>query len=369
MSRWSDRAAARAAISPPGPRRSRRGGIVLVAAVVLGVIGAAAWFFSGGSDRLPAVAAHRPAVKAELQGASVAAGEPVLRLSAAVQRQNGIQTMPAERAPYQQQLRAYGMVLDPSALSALGNKLADAKAQSEIAAAKLAASKAAFARAQLLFRNDQNVSRAELQSAEATFRAGQAAVAAAEAQLRNLTATAVEDWGPVAGRDFAQNGPILTRLLAREAFLVQISLPPGVALADPPPAAAVELPSGARAPIRFVSPAPRVDPKLQGMTYLYMIGGQSGVLPGMELVAFLPDGHAAEGVRVPASAIVWWQGRAWAYLRTGPETFARREIPTGQPDAAGGYIVRDLPAGAEIVTSGAQSLLSEEFRAQIDVED
>jgi hypothetical protein len=70
---------------------------------------------------------------------------------------------------------------------------------------------------------------------------------------------------------------------------------------------------------------------------------------------------------VPATAIVWWQDRAWIYRRSGPETFTRMTIPTELPAPGGGYIVKDLPKNAEIVTRGAQSLLSEEFRAQIQV--
>ncbi len=91
----------------------------------------------------------------------------------------------------------------------------------------------------------------------------------------------------------------------------------------------------------------------------------------MDVLALLPQGKAVDGVLVPSAAIVWWQGRAWAYVRAGPDRFVRREIPTSlpAPDGSGGYIVRDLPAGAEIVTQGAQALLSEEFRAQIDVGD
>jgi len=89
----------------------------------------------------------------------------------------------------------------------------------------------------------------------------------------------------------------------------------------------------------------------------------------MNVLAFLPSGSATEGADVPASAVVWWQGRAWVYRRTGQDTFARVEIATDLPAPGGGYIARDVPEDAEIVTRGAQLLLSEEFRAQIQVED
>jgi hypothetical protein len=51
----------------------------------------------------------------------------------------------------------------------------------------------------------------------------------------------------------------------------------------------------------------------------------------------------------------------------GPQVFVRNQIATEQPSQEGGFIVKDLPGDAEIVTRGAQFLLSEEFRAQIQV--
>jgi len=146
-------------------------------------------------------------------------------------------------------------------------------------------------------------------------------------------------------------------------------LPPGVSLPAAPPTAAMEAQNGARVPITFVSPATRVDPKLQGVSLFYSAPAESGVLPGQNVLAFLPSGKASEGVTVPASAVVWWQNRAWIYRRTGPDTFKRIEISTDVPAAGGGYIVKEVPQDAEIVTSGAQLLLSEEFRSQIRVEE
>ena len=57
------------------------------------------------------------------------------------------------------------------------------------------------------------------------------------------------------------------------------------------------------------------------------------------------------------------------YRRRGRDSFVRVEIATDLPARGGGYIVKDLPKDAEIVMRGAQLLLSEEFRSQIQVED
>ena len=75
------------------------------------------------------------------------------------------------------------------------------------------------------------------------------------------------------------------------------------------------------------------------------------------------------GFVVPEAALVWQQGKAWIYLRTGATSFERREIVPERPAPDGGYIVTHLPADAQIVVRGAQMLLSEEYRAQAPIED
>ena len=233
--------------------------------------------------------------------------------------------------------------------------------------AKLGASRPAFERAQALYRGGQVVSQATLQVAEATFRADEAAVASAESQISTLTATVQQEWGPAIGKALVDRSPLLTRLIGRQDFLLQVTLPPGISLATPPSSADVQTATGSQAAIKFVSPATRTDPKIQGLSFFYLAPADSGVLPGMNLLAFLPSGSPVDGVAIPSSAIVWWQDRAWVYRRTAPDKFARKEIMTDLPDSGGGYIVRNVPKNTFIVTSGAQMLLSEEFRAQIQV--
>ena len=66
---------------------------------------------------------------------------------------------------------------------------------------------------------------------------------------------------------------------------------------------------------------------------------------GLMLDAMVADHERAtgpwqvEGVAVPASAVVWWQGRAWIYQRTGASSFTRMTIATDLPAPDGGYIV------------------------------
>jgi hypothetical protein len=91
----------------------------------------------------------------------------------------------------------------------------------------------------------------------------------------------------------------------------------------------------------------------------------------MNVRVFLANGAPVDGAIVPNSAIVWWAGRAWVYRKLSDTTFSRYAIPTDMPAENGqGYVVpaTTFAPGEEIVVAASQLLLSEEFRAQIQVE-
>jgi multidrug efflux pump subunit AcrA (membrane-fusion protein) len=258
-------------------------------------------------------------------------------------------------------------VLDLQPLTDLSNNYTTTKAQLETARAKRNASRTAFERAERLYKDQQNISAAQLQAAEAAYRVDEANVAASQAQLQNFAATAVQIWGPALGRALVERTQALLKLLQRQDVLLQVTLPPGETLDEPPKNAAVQTGSVTQVPIHYVSAAPRTDARIQGVSFYYTAPADKGLLPNMNVTVLLPSNKSGEGKLVPASAVVWSEGKAWGYFRTGLETFARREIPTSSPAPDGGYIVNGIPDNAELVQLGTQMLLSEEYRARIQV--
>lgn len=346
--------------------RNRYLRIFLGSVLVIGVGAGIIWGFLEGAGERASEALREAPVKAP-QRISVVNGETVITLDAATQRLSGIETASLQTTQSNQQLRAYGTVLDLQSLTELNNGYANASAQLQIARAKLAASKTAFERARNLYNDQQNMSLAQFQAAEAAYQTDQASVAAAESLLATLAATAKQAWGSVLGRAVVERTPLLTQLIGQQNVLIQVSLPPGQSLAKAPQTAFVQTDNGPRANIQFVSPATKTDPRIQGASFFYTAAATGNLVPGMNVVASLPSDATREGVIVPGSAVVWWQGRAWIYLRTAPETFARRDIATDSPTADGGYVATNIPNLTDVVTQGAQTLLSEEFRAQVQV--
>jgi hypothetical protein len=348
------------------PRTGRLLRRVLMTLALVGVACLVVWgFVEGRGEAAKETERERPVEAASRIGEMD--GHPVVKLDAQTLKGSGIEVAALSQAPYQTQLRGYGTVLDLTQLTDLSNSYANARAQLQVAQARLAASKMSLDRARSLYRNQQNVSLAQFQAADATAQADQATLAAADSQARTLAATALQSLGPVVGKALLDGLPLATQLVEQRSFLLQVTLPFGVTVPVPPPVATVQVEGSPLSPISFVSNATRTDPRLQGTSLLYLASASSGVLPGMNVLVSLPSGPQGDGLAVPPSAIVWWQDRAWIYRQAGPDNFVRTQVPTELPAGNGGYIVRNLPNDARIVTRGAQLLLSEEFRAQIQV--
>jgi hypothetical protein len=348
-------------------KAGRKGALLraMLAAVAV-TAGAAAviWGFLESREDLDREAEREKPIRA---AARVAGATGVIRIERAAQERSGIETTRLPAVPYLDQVRAYGMVLDAARLTELSNSYANAEAQLRAAQAKITFSRAAFERAQMLYDNERGVSQAALQSAEAAYRSDEAGVGAALSLVQTLAATARQEWGPVLGKSLIERSATVARLIERQDFLLQVTLPPGMPLPKSVTAATIDSPGKGRTPITLVSPATRTDARIQGVSFFYLAPADSGVLPGMNMLAFILSGEAADGVAIPPEAVVWWQDRAWVYRLTEPETFVRIRIVTDQPTPGGGYIDRNLGAEAVVVTRGAQLLLSEEFRAQIQV--
>ncbi len=291
--------------------------------------------------------------------------QPIVKLTPSQQGQVGLETAAVEAAPHPEQFRAYGAVLDISRVNELTNSYANAQAQLQTAQAKLEVAKSAYDRIKNLV-DSAALARKEAETAEGTLRVDKAALTAAESQLRTLAATAQQEWGPVIGRGIVERSPAVVKLIERDQFLVQVTLPPGVTVTATPKTALAQAPTrNANIDLNYISPATRTDPRIQGLSYYFSAPGDGGLLPGMNTIVYVPSGTTYEGVFIEDTAIVRWQGRSWVYLRVSPDSFRRHPISTDQPVSDDDYVVRDIPSGSEIVMRGAQVLLSEEAKSEL----
>jgi hypothetical protein len=291
---------------------------------------------------------------------SAAGGQTFIALDAATQSRNGIETRGLAATTQRRELRANGIVLSVQNLTELRNTYLLAAAQVDKAKAALDVSQRAYERLKQLYEDNQNAAAKAVQEAEGAWRSDEASFrAASDALARQI-------WGEVISKWLVDGSPAFDRILTQKDFLLQVSFLPGAA-AVPPRTASVQSPGGKIQRAEFVSAYPTVDARIQSPSFLYLTPATPDFVPGMTLVVLFPAGPQTRGVVLPGNAIIWWEGKAWTYVQIAPDRFARREVSTDTPVPNGWFISTDFARGEKVVVRGAEQLLSEEFRSQIQV--
>ncbi len=209
-----------------------------------------------------------------------------------------------------------------------------------------------------------NVSLKQVQAAEGAWQADLADYHSAQRMLGLEEARARQNWGPVLAAWILNDSPEFEQLAQMQQLLVQVTLPTGARPAAPA-TTDLQLQDGRIVTATLISRFPYVEPRIQGPAYLYLTRSRTDLLPGMTLAVLLPSGPSERGVFVPADAVVWWEGKAWAYARTAADRFVREGVSTNMPLPGGFLVERNLHAGEKIVVRGAEQLLSQEFRSSI----
>jgi multidrug efflux pump subunit AcrA (membrane-fusion protein) len=252
------------------------------------------------------------------------------------------------------------VVLSAEPLAQYRAKYVALQSQQNKAQIRAAVSGKEFERLKALSGPERNVSEKALQASEAAWQADQADVRAAAEQLDLQTVALSHEWGDVVAKWAADDAPELQHILDRSRSVVQLTMPAGSA-SPPPREISLSLPDGGRVPASFVSAFPRVDPRIQGRSFLYTVSSRSELAPGLSLVARFPLGAKREGVLVPTSAVLWSEGKAWVYEELAPGRYSRIPVSTDLPVEDGYLAPEGLSAGDRVVTVGAQELLSEEI--------
>ena len=309
--------------------------------------------------------------------ASTEQGIAIVTLPQAAQEQSGIATIALGQSQHMTALSTYGTVVNVDSLIELRSRYMTAQAEANIARASLANTQQEFNRMQVLNQDNRNVSDRALANAQALLKADQAKVNAADSIARNIRDSIRQQWGDtLAGLATRQpESPEFSRILQYRDVLIQVTFP----FDTPQPQAGSSIqiaPIGiatasGEQPMQaeFVSASPQTDNAIQGKTYFYRASAEN-LRVGMRVsIKLKNDNTATQGVIVPNSAVVWYGGQAWVYRKDKEDRFIRLPVNTDSDTEAGWFVSSGLKAGDEIVTTGAQLLLSEEFKFQITNEN
>jgi hypothetical protein len=294
-----------------------------------------------------------------------------VRLTEKQQNVVGLATDILTAVTFQPEIMAYGKVIDIQPLLALHVRYQAAATEAEIASAAVALAQKNRDRLMTLHREDIVASR-DLAQAEAQYRSDHARLEAARRLMREIRHEAQQAWGDSLTRiAFDGESPLFQEFLNRNRVLILIALPSGHAL--PPDRRSLfvarESDRSAAHQADLISPAPKTDDLVQGETYFFHAPSDR-LRAGMRVNAWLPaSSEALTGVAIPPSAIVWHSGKPWVYRRSEDGMFTRTEITAYHEHGDFWFVDRGLAAGDEIVVTGGQLLLSEEFRTDIPDED
>lgn len=298
---------------------------------------------------------------------SVQDGQTVITLQPDVQARLGLGIASLGTSSHRAEQRVPAFVLAVQDLADLRNGYIAAEAKLEKARANLWVSQKEYDRLKGLYHDNQNASAKAYEAAEGTLHSDEAEARAAEQDVGIQQNVVRQHWGPIVAEWVVGNSGSLSRALEQRDFLVQITVPAGSS-STVPHSVVLELPGGSTRSATLVSPFPRVDPRIQGTSYLFAAPATPGMAPDLNLVARLPQGEVRKGVVVPESAAVWWQGRAWVYRKTGTSAFVRQEFPVDSPAKGGWFVASGLSPGNKVVIRGAESLLSTELGSQVSGE-
>jgi hypothetical protein len=130
---------------------------------------------------------------------------------------------------------------------------------------------------------------------------------------------------------------------------------------------------------RLLGTAPQVEVSSQYAAYWYEVdtrplsvgtGGGGLWRPGLFVKGLVkvPGARARSAVSVPETSLLYHEGRALVYVRIGPGRYERREVQVLGREQDRWALASGVEAGESVVWKRAQVLLSEEFRAEADLD-
>lgn len=315
-------------------------------------------------------------------------GINIISLSPATQQNSGITTAKLLSSSFSGKLKSTGSVIAIDSLVETNAHYLQARSEIALARATIGNNQQQYQRLKALNEDDKNVSDRAVQEALAAVNSDKAKITAAELQLSNLQNAVKLQWGETLSSLVFDNkvfsdklAPHLANLLNRKNVLVQVSFPPE--FTTPTTGSTLNLnplnTTGAAIKAIYISPAALSDANGYGKTFYYSAPAES-LRIGMRVSAEVEasNNKASSGVVIPNQALVWYGGKPWAYFKqsknkAGDDQFVRKPITAdtevGTGTSVGWFNQHVDEANSEVVVSGAQLLLSEEFKNQIKNEN
>jgi len=300
-------------------------------------------------------------------------GNTTITISPATQVQSEIKTTSLRTALHQASVSSYGNVISIDGLIELRTRYQAATAEADVLRASLDHYRAEYARLNTLNLDDKNISDKAVTAALVDIKSNEAKVFAAELNAQNLAASIKQAWGSglakiVLNKD---TSALLQNLIDYKEALLEITLPFD---SDEPKqksniTVSPTLANTHTINAQFISPAPASNATIQGKTYFYR-AKSTDLRVGMQVKISSKIGkNNVTGVIIPTTSVVWYGGKPWVYRKIGKNQFSRLPINTDVEVENGWFYSGKLNSKDDVVSNGAQLILSEEFKSQITNEN
>ena len=276
-------------------------------------------------------------------------------------KQNGITVVELQEASRAASVAiGNATVVDVTDLVNSASQYAAALAQRDQAAAHLQASRATLDRLRALNADNRNVSDRAVQEAAAAAAADEANVRAADVSALAAEAAARQKWGAALARGIIGGAPWARQLASRESVLVEVAF-----LNGGPVPEQIQINGAMGRPVaaRHLAVSPRVDARLQKPVHDYI--APAAELPVGLITTIQSPIPSRGGVLVPKDAIVWNGPRALVFVEDKPGHYVQHPIDARTP-LDGGFLETSLKPGTRVVTTGAQQLLSEQHKPEVE---
>lgn len=297
-------------------------------------------------------------------------------ISKALQINSGIKTEKIKVATHAKTITSYGNVLSMDSLIEQKNKLNEIKNQIDILKNEFIRDKRNYERFKSLNEDNKNISDKALLESQVAYETTKFNLTKSQALTDGLEQNIRTQWGDKI-LDMIKSpdkNNILDFLLHDKARLIRITLSSNFTN-DVPKEISLSLidnPSD-NFIAKYLSDAPQLDKNLQGKTYFYVSFNNQLRFDSRLIVSVSQSNFSNDTYKllfIPKESIVWNAGKAWIYIKTATDKFIRKSIDTSNEDNDGWIIIEDqIKENDEIVLSGAQLMLSEEFKYQIKNEN
>ena len=258
-----------------------------------------------------------------------------VELTEAAQKMASIESQTLMESFYTPEIRAMAVVIPTRELQLAHSRCSEAKMNLRMAKVNEQGMSKELSRLKTLKKATGSVASKEVNYAQTNLSLAQTESELKQQLLENCHAEVRQQWPQPIADWVINGGEEFNLLMSREQSIIKVTLPP----------------------------------KQSGETWFFL-NKSSSLQEGAKLHVWVPTEQGAfSAVLIPYQSVIWYAGQPWAYLHMDEKRFQRISLLNGHDSVEGMYLQQGFHPGDAVVTSGAQTLLSEEFKWQIHDED